>query len=134
MRREFIQKLEQTRQRLAAGVLIAHLDLNAQHQAKPAHQIGVVTMRRPHRLFGVVRHHRPILLAIQRLDRRIDVQYPRHIQQERHTVAQMTIEQMHARVFGNCQQDPAQCILADHLAHPQQTGLTPSQRIVVTCE
>jgi hypothetical protein len=122
---QFIEDPEQAGQGVTARVLVARLDLDPHHQAQPGHQVGVVTVRGPARLLRVVRHHRPFLLAVQRLDRRVDVQNPGHIEQGRGALAQVAVEPAHPFVLGNRQQRPAQRVLADHLVHPQQPRIDP---------
>ena len=106
-------------------MFVARFHLDSHHQAQTRHQVGVVAVRRSSRLLRVVRHHRAFLLAVQRLDRRVDVQNPRHIEQGRGALAQVAIEPAHAGLFRDRQQSPAQRVLADHLVHPQQPGIGP---------
>ena len=108
---------------MAARVFVAGLDLDAHDQAQPGHQVGVVAVRRAARFVQVVRHDGAFLLAIQRLDRCVDVQNPGHIEQRRRTLVQVGVEPGNPFGFGNRQQRPAQRILADDLVHPQQTGI-----------
>jgi hypothetical protein len=122
---QLIKHRQQAGQRVATRVLVAGLDLDAHHQAQPGHQVGVVTVRRTTWFVRVVRHHRAFLLAVQRLDRGVDVKNPRRIEQRRRTLAQVRIEPGYPFGFANRHQRPAQRILTDHLVHSQQTGIDP---------
>ncbi len=130
---QLIEQIQQSGQTVAARMFVAGLDLDAHHQAKRCHHVGVVAVRRTARFVWVVRHDGAFLLAIQRIDRGVDVQNPWHIEQRRRTLAQVGVEPGNPFGLGDRQQRPAKRILTDDLVHPQQTGIdsiTPNRRDV----
>ncbi|MBP7204044.1 MAG: hypothetical protein KBA32_12700, partial [Propionivibrio sp.] len=70
---------------MAMGVLgdmfAARADLDAQYLTQAGHEVGVAGMGRASRFSWVVADHRAFLMAVERLDGRIHLQYPRHIKQ-----------------------------------------------------
>ena len=57
-------------------MLVAGTDVDIENETGRSHRVGVVAMARTPGLLGVVAQDRPFLMAIERLDRRIDVQDP----------------------------------------------------------
>jgi hypothetical protein len=96
-----------------ARVRIARLDLGADDQPQPRHEVGVIAVRGAPRLLRVVRDHSTFLLAIKWLDRGVDVENPRRIKQQRHTFLQVPVQPGDACGFGGRGERPAQGILAE---------------------
>src|SRR3954467_5378615 len=101
-------------------VLVAGLHVDAQHQAQRRHHVRVIAMRRSTRLARVVAQDGAFLRAVQRLDRRVDIENPRLLQQWRHAVIKMSLQPIHARGFIDLRQPAAHRVLAHHLAHAEQ--------------
>ena len=99
----------------------------------PAHQISG-NCAKDDRVLRIVGHDRAFLLAVQRLDRGVDVQNPRRIEQRRRALAQVPIEPGHpsgSAIAASARRSASPLIT---LFIPSRAGLTPSHRIEVTCE
>jgi len=72
------------------------------------------------RLLRVVAHHRALLLAIQRLDRAVDVQDPRLAQQRRGAIVEMRLQPRQTGRFVDLRQTATHRVLTHHLLHAQQ--------------
>jgi hypothetical protein len=101
-------------------VLIAGMHLNPQHQAQIRHHVGVIAMRRPPRFVRIVADHRALLMAVERLDRGIDIKNPRLVEQRPHAIIQMPLQPLHAGGLVDLCQRPPQRIFTDHFAHAEQ--------------
>ena len=106
-------------------MLIAGLDLDAEHQPQSGHEVSVVAVGRTSRLLRVVGHHGPFLLAIQGLDGGVDVEDPGGVEQGRDAVAQVPIQPGHALRFRDRAQRPAQGVFGDDLVHAEQPRIDP---------
>ncbi len=69
-------------------VLLTRTDLHVQHQPQIADPISMQHVARAPRLVRVVADFRTFLSSIQRLDARVDVEYPRLLQRIAHAVHQ----------------------------------------------
>jgi hypothetical protein len=72
-----------------------------------------------------VRNHRAFLLPINRLDRGVDIQHPRSIQQSPSTLPQMFIQPRNTEIGIHCAKRSAQSIFADNPIHLQQFRIDP---------
>ena len=73
-------------------VLVAGLHIHTQHQSQIRQHVGVIAVRRPTGLVRIVAKFGTLLLPIQRLDRGVDVQYPRLVQERRNRVVKMALQ------------------------------------------
>ena len=101
-------------------VLIAGMHLNPQHQSQIREHVGVIAMRRPPRFARIVADHRAFLMAVERLDRGIDIENPRLVEQRPDAIIEMRLQPLHAGGLVDLRQRPPQCIFADHFAHAEQ--------------
>ncbi len=77
-------------------------------------------MARTSRLLGIVADHRPFLVAVKRLDRRIDVENPGLRQQRLHTILQVPAQPVGPfRLVDRLKGAPDR-VLADDLLHPEE--------------
>jgi hypothetical protein len=77
-------------------------------------------MARTSGLLGVVAQDRSLLMAIERLDRRIDVEDPRLGQKRLRTKCEMPAQPHRAFRLVDRLEGPADRVLADNLLHPQE--------------
>ena len=77
-------------------------------------------MARTSGLLAVVAQDRSFLMAIERLDRRIDVEDPRLGQKRLHAIGKMPAQPRRALIRLDRLEGPADRILADDLAHAEQ--------------
>jgi hypothetical protein len=59
-------------------------------------------------------------MAVERLDRGVDIEHPRLVEQRPHAVIEMRLQPLHAGAFLDLRQRPPQRIFTDHLAHAEQ--------------
>ena len=76
-----VQQPPQSGQGVQGGGLFAGLHLHVQDQPGRAHQVGVIDMRGPTALVGVVADFSALLMAVDGFDGRVDVQNPGHAQE-----------------------------------------------------
>ena len=69
-------------------------------------------------------------MAVERLDRGIDIENPGLLKQRPDTIIQMRLQPLHAGALVDLRQRPSQRILADHFAHPEQRRV---DRIAAQC-
>jgi hypothetical protein len=79
---------QQVRQAVSRAVLLARRQHRIEHQPQVAHHEAVQHVARPPRLVRVVAPLRTLLIAVQRLDRCVQVQHPGPIQRIAHAVHQ----------------------------------------------
>ena len=92
-------------------------------------------MARTPRLLGIVAQHRPFLMTVERLDRRIDVENPGLGQQRFHAKREMAPQPGRAFRLVDRLEGPPDRVLADNLLHPQklrQHGVA-AQRSAAIC-
>ncbi len=106
-------------------VLVAGLHIHTQHQSQVRQHVGVIAVRRATGLVRIVAEFGTLLLAIQRLDRGIDVQHPRLVQQRRNRVVKMALQPAQPRRFVDLAEVAAHRVLAQHLAHAKQRRVHP---------
>ena len=104
------------------SVLVARAHIHVENQSRPRHRIGVIAVAGPPRLLGIVADHRSFLMAVERLHRRIDVEYPRLAQKRLHAMVEMTSQPVRARFFLDRRERPPNRVLADDLAHVEKLG------------
>ena len=78
----------------------------------------------------IVPDHRTFLMAIERLDRGIDIENPRLVEQRPDAIIEMRLQPLHARGLIDLRQCPPQRIFADHFAHPEKRRV---DRIAAQC-
>jgi hypothetical protein len=127
-----VQQRPQTARGMLDVVLVAGLHIHTQHQSQVRQHVGVIAVqacpcegRGPARLVWIVAQFGTLLLAIQRLDRGIDVQHPRLVQQRRNTVVEMALQPAQPRRFVELAEVAAHRVLAQHLAHAEQRRVHP---------
>ena len=69
-------------------------------------------------------------MTVERLDRGIDIENPRLVEQRPHTIIEMCLQPLHARGLVDLRQRPPQRIFADHFAHAEQRRI---DRIAAQC-
>ena len=72
-------------------------------------------------------------MAVERLDRGIDIENPRLVEQRSHAIIAMRLQPLHARGLVDLRQRPPPRIYADHLTHAEQRRIHRTQRNAVTC-
>ena len=115
-----VEQRPQPRRGMFGGVRPAAGNLHFQYQAQLGHQVTVVDVRRPATLARVVTHLGRLLMAVQRLDRGVDIQNPGLAQQRPHAVLQLLAQPPDPARLVNLAQRPPYRVLADHFLHPQQ--------------
>ncbi len=101
-------------------MLVAGADIDIEDQTRRSHRIRVIAMARTPRLLGIVAENRPFLVAVKRLDRRIDVEDPRLGQQRLHTILQVSAQPDGPfRLVDRLEGAPDR-VLADDLLHPEE--------------
>ena len=125
MLRQRVEVRPQPRLRIRRGCLIARLHFHLQHQPQVGDEIAVIHLRGPPRLARVIPPFGPLLMSIQRLHRRVDVENPGLFQQRVIAVVQMPAQPTVAGLLGGFAKGPPYGILADHLAHPQKLRVHP---------
>jgi hypothetical protein len=74
--RQTVDQPPQAWRGMLGRMFVAGTNVDIENKTRRGHRIGVVTMARTPRLLGIVAQGRPFLMAIERLDRRIDVKNP----------------------------------------------------------
>src|SRR5271166_5904661 len=101
-------------------MFVAGTDVDIENKARRGHRIGVVAMARTPRLLGIVAQGRPFLMAVKRLDRRIDVENPGLGEQRLHAILKVLTQPGGAfRLVDRLEGAPDR-VLADDLLHPQE--------------
>jgi hypothetical protein len=59
-------------------------------------------------------------MTVERLDRGIDIENPRLVEQRPDAIIEMPLQPLHARAFVDLRQRPPQRIFTDHFAHAKQ--------------
>src|SRR5271165_2728634 len=118
--RQAIEQRPQARRAVLGRMFVARTDVDIENKTCRGHRVGVIAMARTSRLLGVVAQDRSFLMAIERLDRRIDVEDPRLGQKRLHTKCKMPAQPRRAFLLLDRLEGPADRILADDLAHAEQ--------------
>src|SRR5271165_3015835 len=118
--RQAIDQRPQARRAVLGSMFVAKTDVDIENKTCRGHRVGVIAMARTSRLLGVVAQDRSFLMAIERLDRRIDVEDPRLGQKRLHTKCKMPAQPRRAFLLLDRLEGPADRILADDLAHAEQ--------------
>jgi hypothetical protein len=114
-------------------VLIAGTHLNPQHQSQIRQHVGVIAMRRPPRFARIVADHRALLMAVERLDRGIDIENPRLGEQRPDAIIEMRLHHCTPAVSSIFASACRSASSLTTLLMPSSVGLTASQRNAVTC-
>ena len=69
-------------------------------------------------------------MAVERLDRGIDIENPRLVEQWPDAIIEMPLQPLHAGGLVDLRQRPPQCIFTDHFAHAEQRRI---DRIAAQC-
>ena len=69
-------------------------------------------------------------MAVERLDRGVDIENPRFIEQRPYTIIKMRLQPLHAGVLVDLRQRPPQRIFAHHFVHAEQRWV---HRIAAQC-
>ena len=97
--------------------LIAGTDFHVQHQTQPRHHIAVISVRGTARLLRIETDRRAFLLAVEDLDRGIDIQNPRQLQRMFIAALKLGVQPRRAGRGWNRAQRPTERIVADHRRH-----------------
>src|SRR5208282_1099066 len=84
--RQPIEQRPQARRAVLGGMFVAGTDVDIENKTRRGHRIGVIAMARTPRLLGIVAQDRAFLMAVKRLDRRIDVENPGLGEQRLHAI------------------------------------------------
>ena len=84
-----------------------------------------LTVRGTARLSRVVGNDSAFLMAVQRLDRGVSIENPRHIEQPSHALGQVGIQPARSFCFRDAFERVAQHVFGDNLAHAEQSGNSP---------
>src|SRR5271165_4426003 len=118
--RQAIEQSPQARRAVLGGMFVAGTDVDIENKTRRGHRIGVIAMARTPRLLGIVAQGRPFLMAVKRLDRRIDVENPGLGEQRLHAILKVLTQPGGAfRLVDRLEGAPDR-VLADNLLHPQE--------------
>ena len=115
-----IKERPQARRAVLGRMLVAGADINVENQTRRGHRIGVIAVARTPGLLRIVAQDRSFLMAVERLDRRIDIEDPGLGQQWLHAKRQMTTQPSRAFRLVDRLEGPPDRVLADNLLHPQE--------------
>jgi len=118
--RQRVEQRPQAGQPVPRGVFFSSAHLDAQAQPHAGHEVAVVAMAGAPGLVRVVADLRALLVAVERLDRAINVEHPRHAQHRLDARAQFAREPRETGAFVHALHRPPHHIFADGAAHAQQ--------------
>jgi hypothetical protein len=100
-------------------VLVPSRRLDAHDEPQSRQHVGVMHMARPARLLRIVADDRTLLMAVERLHRRVDVENVFLRQQWMRAQIDVPLQPLQARSLVDRLQRAAHRILADDLGHPE---------------
>ena len=105
---------------MLGAVAVAGFHRNVQDQTYATHHEAVVGVRGPSGLQRIVADHGTLLVAVKRLDRRVDVENPRLGQQRPHRIVEVAGEPARPRLGLDLVQPAPHRVFAHHSRHAQQ--------------
>jgi len=123
--RKAVEERPQAGRAVLGRMLVAGADVDVENQPRRGHRISVIAMARPSGLLRIVAENRPLLMAVERLDRRIDIEDPRLGEQRLHAKGQMTAQPGRAFPFVDHLERPPDRVLAHDLRHAEQLRQHP---------
>lgn len=104
-------------------VLFARAHFHIKHQPQPAHEEGVIGVAGPARLAGIVAELGAFLVAVDGLDRHVEIQHPRQPQRGEPRLAQRAGLPGGAGVRVRVGESAPHTVLAAHPRHAQALGI-----------
>ena len=118
--RQAVEQCPQAGRGVLGCVLVAGTNVDVEHQTRHRHGVGVIAMARTPGLLGVVAQDRAFLMAIERLDSRIDIEDPRLRKQRLHAMLKMVTQPDGAFFLVDRLEGAPYGVLADDLLHAEQ--------------
>ena len=118
--RQSVDERPKARRAVFGRVLVAGTDVDIENQTRRSHRIGVIAMARTSGFLRIVAQRRSFLMAVERLDCRIDVEDPGLGKQRLHAKREMTAQPGRAFRLIDRLEGASDRILADDFLHAQQ--------------